>query len=62
MGIAAQIAKEPALHGIVLDAAAHFGLADLYPTITREIAAISAVYLEPEVAIFKLIMEIRKCL
>jgi len=62
MSVAALIAKEPPLHGIVLDAAAHFGLADLYPTITREIAAISSLYLEPEVGIFRLIIEIRKCL
>ncbi|MCL2017938.1 MAG: AAA family ATPase [Alphaproteobacteria bacterium] len=60
MALAAQIAKEPALHGIILDAAAHFGLADLYPLVTREITAINALHLEPEIAIFKLIMEIRK--
>lgn len=60
MAVAAQIAKEPALHGIVLDAAAHFGLSDLYPGITREIATISTLHLEPEVSIFKMITDIKK--
>lgn len=59
MPLAISISKDTANFGILLDAIAHFGLADLYPNATREIAAISNVYLEPEVAIFKIINDIK---
>ncbi|MCL1892100.1 MAG: AAA family ATPase [Alphaproteobacteria bacterium] len=59
MRLAKKIAAEPALHGILLDAIAHLGLADLYPTATRDIASISTIYLEPEIAIFKVINDIK---
>lgn len=62
MGIAKKIAVDPALHTILLDAIAHFGLADLYPVATHAIADIKNVYLEPEIGIFKIITEIKKCL
>lgn len=62
MVIAQKIAPEPQLHGILLDAIAALGLADLYPVATLAIADIKNVYLEPEVGIFKIITEIRKCL
>lgn len=62
MALAKKIAPNPALHGILLDAVARFGLADLYPVATRAINDISKIYLEPEVAIFKIMSEIRKCL
>ncbi len=62
MTIAQKIAPYPELHGILLDAIAALGLADLYPTATHAIADIKNVYLEPEVGIFKIITEIRKCL
>lgn len=62
MMIAKKIAPTPELHGILLDAIAYFGLAELYPTVTHAIADIKNVYLEPEIAIFKIIMEIKKCL
>ena len=62
MAVAKKIAPNPALHGILLDAVAHFHLADLYPSITHAIADISRVYLEPEIAIFKIISEIKECL
>lgn len=62
MAIARKIAPFPELHGILLDAIAYFGLAELYPVATRAIADVKNVYLEPEVAIFKIIMEIKKCL
>ena len=62
MGIAKKIAPFPELHGILLDAVATFGLADLYPKITLEIANIKKVNLEAETAIFKIIMDIKKCL
>lgn len=62
MTIARKIAPFPELHGILLDAIAHFGLAELYPVATHAIADMKNVYLEPETAIFKIIMEIKKCL
>ena len=62
MGIARQIAPYPELHGILLDVIAHFNLADIYPMATRAIADINRINLEPEIAIFKIIEEIKKCL
>lgn len=62
MAIAREIAPYPELYGILLDTIAHFGLADLYPMATRAIADIGRVNLEPEIAIFRVIMEIKKCL
>lgn len=62
MMIAKKIAPAPELYSILLDAIAYFGLADLYPAATRAIADINAVHLEPEVGIFKIIMDIKKCL
>lgn len=62
MNLAKQIAPFPELHGILLDAIAKFGLAEIYSDATRTIADISRVNLEPEIAIFKIIEEIKKCL
>lgn len=62
MTIAKKIAPDTAMHAILLDVVAHFGLAELYPITTRAIADIKNVYLEPEIAVFKIIMEIKKCL
>ena len=62
MAIAKKIAPIPEIYGILLDVIAHFGLADLYPVATRSVADIKNVYLEPEIGIFKIIMEIKKCL
>lgn len=62
MGIAKKIAPFPELHGILLDAVATFGLANLYPKATMEIANIKKINLEAETAIFKIIMDIKKCL
>lgn len=62
MTIAKKIASDPALYGIVLDAVAAFELAELYPTVTHAIADISRVNLEPEIALFKIISQIKKCL
>ena len=62
MMIAKKIAPAPELYSILLDTIAYFGLADLYPTATKAIADINAVHLEPEVGIFKIIMDIKKCL
>lgn len=62
MALAKKIAPDPALHGILLDAVAAFGLADLYPAVTHAIADIARVNLEPEIAVFKIITEIKKCL
>ncbi len=62
MALAKKIASDSVMHGILLDAIAHFGLAELYPIATHAIADIKNVYLEPEIGIFKIIMEIKKCL
>ena len=62
MAIAKRIAPDAALHGILLDAIAHFGLAELYPVATHAIADIARIYLEPEIAVFKIITDIKKCL
>jgi len=62
MMIAKKIAPAPELYSILLDAIAYFGLADLYPAATKSIADITAVHLEPEIGIFKIIMDIKKCL
>ncbi|MBD5400943.1 AAA family ATPase [bacterium] len=62
MGIAKKIAPDPNMHGILLDAVAAFGLADLYPHVAHAIADIARVNLEPEIAVFKIITEIKKCL
>jgi DNA polymerase-3 subunit delta' len=62
MALAKKIAADPALHGILLDAIAHFGLADLYPVATHAINNIKTLNLESEIGIFRIIMEIKKCL
>ena len=62
MMLAKKVAPAPELHGILLDAVAYFGLAELYPNVTHAIADIKNVNLEPEIGIFKIIMEIKKCL
>lgn len=62
MMLAKKIAPAPELHGILLDAVAYFGLAELYPNVAHAIADIKNVNLEPEIGIFKIIMEIKKCL
>jgi len=62
MMIAKKIAPAPELYSILLDTIAYFGLADLYPNATKAIADINAVHLEPEVGIFKIIMDVKKCL
>jgi len=60
--IARKIAPDNALYGILLDAIARFGLAELYPMATTQIANISRINLEPEIAIFSILNEIQKCL
>lgn len=62
MTIAKKIAPSPELYSIILDAIAYFGLADLYPMATKSIADITQVHLEPETGIFKILMDIKKCL
>ena len=62
MTVAKLIAPEPELYGILLDTIAHFGLADIYPDATHAINDIKRINLEPEIAIFKIIMDIKKCL
>lgn len=62
MCVATKIATSPVLYGIVLDAIAGFGLADLYPNATQTIADINKLNLKADIAIFKIITEIKKCL
>ena len=62
MNIATKIATNPALYGIVLDAIAYFGLADLYPMASNAISDIARLNLKAEISIFKIITEIKKCL
>lgn len=62
MSVAKRIAPDPALHGILLDAIAALGLADLYPMATHAIADIARLNLEPETALFKIITQIKQCL
>ena len=62
MNIAVKISADSALYGIVLDAIAYFGLADLYPTATQAISDINRLNLKPDITIFKIINEIKKCL
>ena len=62
MVIAKKIAPDSVMHGILLDAIAYFGLAELYPIATHAIADMKNLYLEPEIGIFKILMEIKKCL
>lgn len=62
MEIAKKIAPASELHDILLDAIAAFGLADLYPIATHALANIKNVNLEPEICVFKIIMDIKKCL
>ena len=62
MNIAIKIAAEPALYGIVLDAIAYFGLADLYPNASQGISDINRLNLKADITIFKIINEIKKCL
>ncbi|MDR0967307.1 MAG: AAA family ATPase [Rickettsiales bacterium] len=60
--IAKKIAPYSGLHGILLDAVAYFGLADLYSSATRELRDIETIFVEPEITIFKILTEIKKCL
>lgn len=62
MNMARKIALQPELYGILLDVIAHFRLAELYPVATRAIADVNKIYLEPEIALFKIMNEIKKCL
>ena len=62
MMVSDKIATTPALYGIVLDAIAQFGLADLYPNATQAISDINRLNLKPNITIFKIINEIKKCL
>jgi DNA polymerase-3 subunit delta' len=59
MNLARRIAPFPELHTILLDIVARFGLAELYPMATSTINDINRVNLEPEIAIFKVIEEIK---
>lgn len=62
MNVSEKISAAPALYGIVLDAIASFGLADLYPMASKSLYDITRLNLRPDITIFKIITEIKKCL
>ena len=62
MDVAEKIAISPALYGIVLDAIAYLNLADIYPSANQAISDINRLNLKPDITIFKIINEIKKCL
>ncbi len=62
MTVANKIALEPSLYGIILDAIAALNLADLYPMATNAISDINRLNLKPDITLFKIITEIKKCL
>ncbi len=62
MIVATKIAASPALYGILLDAIAQLGLADLYPVATHAISDMNRLNLKADIAIFKIIVEVKKCL
>lgn len=62
MQIATKIAESESIYDILLDAISHFGLADLYSMATQSINDINKINLKPEITLFKIIMEIKKCL
>ena len=62
MNVATKIAASPAIYGILLDAIASLNLADLYPIANNAIADINRLNLKADIAIFKIIMEIKRCL
>ena len=62
MSIAIKIATDPSLYGIILDTIASLNLADLYPLASNAITDINKLNLKPDIALFKIIMEIKKCL
>ncbi len=62
MDVSEKIAMSPALYGIVLDAIAALGLADIYPEANQAISDINRLNLKADITIFKIINEIKKCL
>ena len=62
MDIAVKISASPALYGIVLDAIASLNMADIYPIANQAISDINRLNLKPDITIFKIINEIKKCL
>ena len=62
MDVAVKISASPALYGIVLDAIASLNMADIYPIANQAISDINRLNLKPDITIFKIINEIKKCL
>ena len=62
MDVAVKISMSPALYGIVLDAIAALGLADIYPDANQAISDINRLNLKADITIFKIINEMKKCL
>jgi len=62
MAVAEKISVSPALYGIVLDAIAYLNLADIYPAANQAISDMNRLNLKPDITIFRIINEIKKCL
>ncbi|MDR1071787.1 MAG: AAA family ATPase [Rickettsiales bacterium] len=62
LALAKRIARSPENMTILLDAIARLGLAELYPSASRDIERMNSVNLEPELAAFKIITGIKKCI
>ena len=62
MTVAEKISVSPALYGIVLDAIAYLNLADIYPMANQAISDINRINIKPDITIFRIINEIKKCL
>ncbi|MDR0803854.1 MAG: AAA family ATPase [Rickettsiales bacterium] len=62
LALAGRIAKSPDNFGIFCDAAANFGLADLYSEISADLRMMNSVNLNPESTAFRLIGKLKKCL
>lgn len=62
MTVAEKISASPALYDIVLDAIAYLNLADIYPMANQAISDINRLNIKPDITIFRIINEIKKCL
>jgi len=61
LALSKRIAKNPETISVLMDVIHHFGLADLYSQALTDIERMRIVNLEPELTIFKILNEIKKC-
>ena len=62
LALAKRIAANPENMSIMLDVISYFGLAELYPIAASEIERTHNLHLESELATFKILEDIKKCL